>query len=588
MKILSTLALLVTVLSLSITSTEAGQFKLLKTFAATGLEGAGPVGNGAVIGGKLYGFTSSGGAGGKGTFYRINLDGTQFEKLRDFVSGEGKPTSLTFADDGLCVFTLDFTDNAAANYGLLYYNIASGTETLITDKQTVGMRAEFIEGGNIYIVTGVDWSGSDRIVRRKISDNSEQVIHTFTDIDNADARIIDGGGNLIYGITRGGGILGKGTIFKINKDGTGYQQLHSFGGDLWHPDSRTSRTLVLLGGKLYGVMWDGGAPGGPDKWPGGFLYSINTDGTDYRIVKTFYASDLPHNPDCLATDGSLLYIGMDWTVSSGVREGGLVSIKPDGTSLQTLVQFLDASNSPNGKYPDGMIFSGGRLYGWNFEGGAGGVGTVWSYDPGASVNPPPFNGPLYGAVTFGGSVHSVRTSPVTSKTVRGITTTVNATQMMATKLSNTLVLDRARRAGLISSISGYSIVCTDADRQLAFYAYKPGSPLVALEQIISVVEAGVIQAPITTDVYNAALNTTKTSESGMERIYATGRFLGMDVSTRRTLTYKSAQAVINGSNSTYYPGTSTGAFFGTDEAGEEFVEGTFSIAAPKAIQAPLP
>jgi hypothetical protein len=220
------------------------------------------------------------------------------------------------------------------------------------------------------------------------------------------------------------------------------------------------------------------------------------------------------------------------------------------------------------------------------QGGAGGVGTVWSYDPGASANPPPYTGPLYGGVTFGGSVYSVSTLPVTSKTVRGVTTTVNATRMVATKLSNALVLDRVRQAGLISSIAGYSIVCTDNDRQLAFYAYKPGSPLVNLEESIGLVEAGVIQSPTITDVYNATLDTTKTSESGTERIYATGRFLGMDVSLRRTLTYKSAQAVINGANSTYYPGTSTGAFFGTDENGAEFVEGTFSIAAPKVIQVP--
>jgi len=107
-----------------------------------------------------------------------------------------------------------------------------------------------------------------------------------------------------------------------------------------------------------------------------------------------------------------------------------------------------------------------------------------------------------------------------------------------------------------------------------------------LSSSIGLVEAGVLQAPTTESVYNAALNKTTTSESGSERIYATGRFLGMDVSVRRTLTYKSAQAVVNGINSTFYPGTSTAVFFGTDEAGKEFVEGTFSIAAPQTIQVP--
>jgi len=583
MKTLRIFALPLAIFSLTIASADAGQFKVLKAFAANGLEGAGLFGNGAVIGGKLYGITSLGGAGGMGTFYRVNLDGTQFEKLRDFASSEGSPVSLVVASERVLISS--WSSNATARKLFIYTVGTASWSELDFGQNARGRRnLAFVEGDYIY---GHD--GWRSIFRRNLTGGEPEELYTFQ--GGADGEypfeLTDGGGSVMYGVTERGGILGKGTIFKINKDGLGYQRLHTFGGHLWR-ESERGRSVVLLNGKLYGVMQGGGLPGGPDSSPNGFLYSINTDGTDYRIVKTFYGgpSERPSSPICLATDGTLLYIGMRWGGLDNGGTGGLVSIKPDGTSQQTLAQFLDASNSPNGRYPDGMILSGGRLYGWNKEGGAGGGGTVWSYDPGASANPPPFTGPLYGAVTFGGSVHSVRTLPVTSKTGKGVTTTVNATRTVATKLSNAFVLDRVRQAGLISSISGYSIVCTDNDRQLAFYAYKPGSPLVPLEEVIGLVEAGVIQAPTITDVYNATLNTTKTSESGTERIYATGRFLGMDVSVRRTLTYKSAKAVINGINSTYYPATSTGAFFGTDGAGAEFVEGTFSIAAPKAIQEP--
>ena len=578
MKTLSIFALPLAIFSLTIASADAGQFKVLKAFAADGLEGGGPFGNGAVIGGKLYGITSLGGAGGMGTFYRVNLDGTQFEKLRDFASSERSPVSLVVASERVLISSWS---DSNATWKLFIYTVGTASWSELV----FGQNLAFVEGDYIY---GHD--GRRSIFRRNLTGGEPEELYTFQGGADGESpyELTDGGGSVMYGVTERGGILGKGTIFKINKDGAGYQRLHTFGGDLWREPGERGRSVVLLNGKLYGVMQGGGLPGGPDSWPNGFLYSINTDGTDYRIVKTFYSgsSERPYSPICLATDGTLLYIGMRWGGLDDGGMGGLVSIKLDGTSQQTLAQFLDASNSPNGKYPDGMILSGGRLYGWNKEGGAGGVGTVWSYDPGASANPPPFTGPLYGAVTFGGSVHSVRTLPVTSKTGKGVATTVNATRMVATKLSNAFVLDRVRQAGLISSISGYSIVCTDNDRQLAFYAYKPGSPLVHLEEVIGLVEAGAIQSPTITDVYNAALNTTKTSESGTERIYATGRFLGMDVSMRRTLTYKSAQAVINGINSTYYPATSTGAFFGTDGAGAEFVEGTFSIAAPKAIQVP--
>lgn len=580
MKTLRIFALPLTFFSLTIASADAGQFKVLKAFAADGLEGATPIGNGAVIGGKLYGFTKSGGAGGMGTFYRINLDGTQFEKLRDFAVSEGSPDSLVAASERIL---LSVNSPSSSATKILIYNVGtaawSGSELGgISDGRSL---AAFIEGDYAYYTESFK-----TIFRLSLTSGQRENLYEFqggADGENP-SSLINGGGNVMYGLTQSGGVLGKGTIFKINKDGTGYQRLHSFGGDIGHPFSEAGRALVLLGGRIYGISRSGGAPGGQNAWPAGFLYSINTDGTDYRIVKTFYDGATAVGPACLATDGTLLYIGMGWGDDGSA--GGLVSIKPDGTNQQLLVQFVWANNSPNGRNPGGLVFSGTRLYGWNSEGGAGGVGTVWSYDPGTLTNPPPFTGPLYGAVTFGGSVHSVRTLPVTSRTVRGVTTTLNATRMVATKLSNTLVLDRARQAGLINAISGYSIICTDSDRQLAFYAYKPGSPLVALEEIIAVVEAGVLQAPTITDIYSAALNTTKTLESGAERIYATGRFLGMNVSMRRTLTYNSAQAVINGINSTYYPGTSTGAFFGTDESGSEFVEGTLSIAVPKAITVP--
>lgn len=580
MKIPSTLAVLLVVWSLTITSTDAGQFKVLKTFAANGLEGGGPFGNGAVIGGKFYGITSSGGAGGKGTFYRINLDGTQFEKLRDFAASEGSPASLVVASERVLISSSNDSNATAPKLFIYTVGTPSWSELDFSQNAWGGSRnLEFVEGDYVY---GLD--GWRSIFRRNLTGGEPEELYRFP--GGADGEypyeLIDGGGNVMYGLTRDSS-LAKGTIFKINKDGTGYRRLHSFDnpGQLL-PYRSGGPYIILLNERIFGIT----RRGGPAE--AGYVYSIKTDGTGFTIVKNFDGKQ-PNVPEVIATDGTKLFIGMDYngTPGDGEKEGGgVVAISPDGSGQQTLIR-LDSSSS-TGILPSGMIFSGGRLYGWNKEGGTGGVGTVWSYDPGASANPPPFTGPLYGAVTFGGSVHSVRTLPVSSKTVRSITTTVNATRMAATKLSNTLVLDRARQAGLINSISGYSIVCTDADRQLAFYAYKPGSPLVALEQIIAVVEAGVIQAPTITDVYNAALNTTKTAESGTERIYATGRFLGMDVSMRRTLIYKSAQAVINGINSTYYPGTSKGAFFGTDEAGAEFVEGTFSIAAPKAIQVPVP
>ncbi len=64
-------------------------------------------------------------------------------------------------------------------------------------------------------------------------------------------------GNTLYGTAFDGGIHGKGTVFAVNADGTGFTNLHSFTGgkDGANPQGQ----LVLSGNTLYGTARYGGA-----------------------------------------------------------------------------------------------------------------------------------------------------------------------------------------------------------------------------------------------------------------------------------------------------------------------------------------
>ena len=570
------LALVVAFVSLA-PDASAGQFKVLKSFASSGIEGAGPVGNGAVIGGKLYGITESGGTNGKGVLFRINLDGTQFEKIRDFSTAEGSPSSLVGGQDKVLVST-----DSIPSRVFVHHTSTSAFSELATPPQNLsflGVKLCFVDGENFYGVTGINWNGTDdiwNVFKGSLSTGAIQVLYTFSGgADGADPLHVADGGDVIYGVTRKGGALNRGTIFKMKKDGTGFEQLVAFGAEISNlvGDVRTSRSLVVLGNKIYGTARQGGV----GSETAGCLYSVNTDGTMYSTLKTFNYDDPLTAPICLATDGNRLYLGMD------DYQGGLVSLNANGSSLQTLVTFSYATFSPTGMDPDGMVFSDGKLYGWNHEGGSGGTGTIWFYDPGVSSNPSPYNGPLYGAVTFGGTLFKLQTLSPSIKTSKGTTTTINATKLVATKLSNAIVLERARRAGLLQSASGYSIVhLDDDDGAMDFYAYKPGS-LVSLEPVLTMTETGSLRAPVVTDVYNSSNGTSKTSETGTDKMHTGGKFLGMDVAMSRTITYNSADAMINGALQRYYPSTSKGTFSGINADDSEFVEGTISIAAPKAI-----
>jgi len=125
------------------------------------------------------------------------------------------------------------------------------------------------------------------------------VLHAFT--NNPDGAYLQGGvmvaGGRLYGTTEIGGTNGKGTVFAMNLDGTGYSKLHDFmtnGVDGLDPVAG----LTLAGGTLYGTTRIGGSHGK------GTIFSINTNGTGYTVLY-----DFTNNPDGADPESSLLFSG---------------------------------------------------------------------------------------------------------------------------------------------------------------------------------------------------------------------------------------------------------------------------------------
>ena len=63
-------------------------------------------------------------------------------------------------------------------------------------------------------------------------------------------------GSTLYGMTLSGGANGNGTIFSINTDGSGFQNLFSFSGT---NGDNPHGSLTLSGSTLYGMTSAGGA-----------------------------------------------------------------------------------------------------------------------------------------------------------------------------------------------------------------------------------------------------------------------------------------------------------------------------------------
>ena len=136
-------------------------------------------------------------------------------------------------------------------------------------------------------------------------------LHSFTAMSGASLTNSDGAypdadlilsGNTLYGTAGSGGSSGNGTVFKVNTDGTGFTNLHSFSAV---PDSSPFTNsdgaypdvgLILSGNTLYGTTHFGGSSGN------GTVFAVNTDGTGFTNLHSFTAGLLPGLPLPTATE----------------------------------------------------------------------------------------------------------------------------------------------------------------------------------------------------------------------------------------------------------------------------------------------
>src|SRR5262249_27356304 len=113
---------------------------------------------------------------------------------------------------------------------------------------------------------------------------------TPTDGQTPHGGVIEGSDGVLYGTTWfGGGSTNEGTVFKINKDGSGYTKLHAFGGNGSLSSGPRAGLLEGSDGWLYGTTrFD---PSYAPFLTGAILYKLKKDGSAYTVVHYF------SNPD---------------------------------------------------------------------------------------------------------------------------------------------------------------------------------------------------------------------------------------------------------------------------------------------------
>jgi uncharacterized repeat protein (TIGR03803 family) len=311
----------------------------------TNRDGADPQGGLILSSNILYGTASGGGSSGMGTVFALNTNGTGFKILHSFTPPTTNNTDGVGPGGGLAIS------------GNMLYGAASG-------------------GGG----TG----GSGTIFAVNTDDTGFKTLYSFTALDyssspptNSDGANPNGGlvlsNNMLYGTTYGGGPGGVGTVFALNTNGTGFKTLYSFNGT--NDGSLPAGHLVISGTTLYGTAYSGGTG------YAGTVFALNTDGTGFRTLHAFKATDDGAYPSegGLVLSSNILYgTTPNW---GGANGGTLFALNTDGSGFGTLYSFAlspGGTNSGGASPVGGLVVSSNLLYGATAFGGGSAGGTVFA------------------------------------------------------------------------------------------------------------------------------------------------------------------------------------------------------------------
>ncbi len=365
-------------------------YGVLHSFGGMG-DGENPYAGLLNVNGTLYGTTAYGGANGDGTAFSITSFGaTPFGTetvLHSFKGGSGDG-EYPFA--GLINVKGTFygtTSEGGANCspsggcGTVFAMTPSGTETVLHSFGGSGDGNGPLAGlinvkSTLYGTTMEGGANGDGTVFSITPSGTETVLHSFRGSGDGEfplAGLVNVKGTL-YGTTVYGGANNDGTVFSITPSGT-EDVLYSFKGA---PDGqRPYAGLINVKGTLYGTTHLGGANCSPSGGCG-TVFAITASGTE-TVLYSFKGG---------SGDGEYPYAGLinvkstlyGTTIEGGAAGVGTVfSTTPSGT--ETVLHSFGGSGDGEYPYYGGLINVKGTLYGTTYYGGTHGDGTVFSITP---------------------------------------------------------------------------------------------------------------------------------------------------------------------------------------------------------------
>jgi hypothetical protein len=335
--------------------------------------------------GFLYGTTLNGGSNQNGTLFKLGNDGRGYATLELL----GSQNSLLEGTDGALFGTTLLTVFKLNKNGSGYTALHTFSNTGPEGSDPSGTLIEASDG----ILYGTAYQGGTdnygTVFKLNKDGSGFTVLRSFKAV-GGDGRyplagLVEGSDGILYGTTSRGGSVGGGTVFKLGKDGKGYRVLHDFGSVAW--DGGESHAPLLEGsdGALCGTTFYGGTNGI------GTVFKLNKDGSGYAVLRSFAGWTVGDgsypSAGLLEAYGGALYGttqhgGTGYCYDGiGVGCGTVFRLNKDGSGYATLRRFSDTSGDGNIPYGGLAKASDGTLYGTTSHGGAVDFGTVFLLRP---------------------------------------------------------------------------------------------------------------------------------------------------------------------------------------------------------------
>lgn len=212
-----------------------------------------------------------------------------------------------------------------------------------------------------------------------------EVLHSFGTLTNQlgikpEGRLVASSNGVIYGVTSdgfGGGLL-KGTIFSVKTNGSDFRILKQFTNIL--EGSRPRAGLLLAGNTLFGMTTEGGVSGS------GTIFKVSISGNAFEVLAALPPSAwdiLPNSFQVGAGLGTAPIGGLsiyENRIFGATRGGGsqgagtIFSVSTSGHDFTILKEFTPAEGiAPCGD----LVILDGMLYGTTSGGGSNRTGTIF-------------------------------------------------------------------------------------------------------------------------------------------------------------------------------------------------------------------